>query len=254
MTFSASVEQWRGLMSTAGGDLPIEFLLSWLQHESGGNPCSTGIPNVEAGIFQTFHPADDRFGATFTQLRAGCSGQSVTDPGAVNRSLQVQSGLNFVRGKRDAARSHLSRVGANWGENTADFWSMVKQEHALPCVASELLPLMTRKLGRPPGSWAEFRAAVMATPAAEMSVGGAPGCARFAGSPSKQGRRNRLEDTLANAEEVGKFGGSFQPGASGSSGTPGTSGAELVLAVLGLAAGAVGAFYFNRWLTAGETV
>jgi len=205
--FPASVEQWRSLLASEGSDLPLEFLLGWLKHESGGNPCSTGIPGVEAGMFQTYHPTDDKYGATFAQLREGCSGQSVT--GTVRRDLQVKSGLNYVRGKRDAARAHLARVGASWSENSADFWSMVKQEHALPCVAVDLLPLVTRKLGRPPNGWREFRDAVMATPASGMPAG----CAGFAASASKRGLRNRLEDTLANAETVGAYGAG---GASGS--------------------------------------
>ena len=36
--------------------------------------------------------------------------------------------------------------------------------------------------------------------------------------------------------------------------TTSANGAEIVLALLGLAAGAAGAFYFNRWLAAGEPV
>ncbi len=216
--FPASVERWREPLLMEAPDLPISFLLAWLKHESGGNPCSVGIPGVEAGMFQTFHPADDRFGATFAQLRAGCTGSTTT--GTINAAAQVKSGANYVRSKRDAARAHLARVGANWSESSPDFWAMVKQEHALPCVAIDLLPLVARKLGRAPASWAEFRATVMSTSASEMPAG----CARFAASPSKRGLRNRLEDTMANAEAVGVYG---TGGASES-----TGGSKLALLLL----------------------
>jgi len=221
--FPASVEQWRSRLAEQGSDLPLNFLLGWLKHESGGNPCALGIPGVEAGMFQTYHPADDRYGASFAELRAGCSGGSIVNPSAINRDLQVKSGLNYVRGKRDAARRHLAAVGASWSESSPDFWAMVKQEHALPCVAVELLPLVRRKLGRAPATWAEFRATVMSTSASEMPAG----CARFASSPSHGSLRNRLEDTMANAEKVGAY---------GAGGASGGSTGKLVLLLGGLGA------------------
>jgi hypothetical protein len=211
--FPPNVEQWRLRLAAQGSDLPINFLLGWLKHESGGNPCAVGIPGVEAGMFQTYHPTDDRYGATYPELRAGCSGSSIVNPAAINRDLQVKSGLNYVRSKRDAARRHLAAVGASWSESSSDFWSMVKQEHALPCVAVDLLPLVTTKLGRAPSSWSEFRSTAMTIPASSMPAG----CARFANSPSHRSLRSRLEDTLANAEKVGAYGAGGGRGASGGS-------------------------------------
>jgi hypothetical protein len=95
-TFPAPVEVWRSLieLEAAGSGVPIEFLLSWVQHESYGNPCSLGIPGVEAGIAQTYHPDDDRFGATFDQLRAACvpDTQTLARPlTADEKDLQVKS-------------------------------------------------------------------------------------------------------------------------------------------------------------------
>lgn len=222
LVFPASVEQWRSRLAAQGGDLPLNFLLGWLKHESGGNPCALGIPGVEAGMFQTYHPADDRYGATYAELRAGCSGGNVVNPSAINRDLQVKSGLNYVRGKRAAARKHLAAVGASWNESSPDFWAMVKQEHALPCVAIDLLPLVKKKLGRAPSGWNEFRSTAMTIPASSMPAG----CARFASSPSHGALRSRLEDTLANAEKVGAYG----------AGGAGGSVAKLVLLVGGLGA------------------
>ncbi len=209
MPFPPQVEQWRPTFRRLGSDLPQDFLLAWLTKESGGNPCATGIPGVEAGVFQTFHPADDKFGATFAQLRALCSGQNLTQAMTSEfASLQANSGLNFVRGKRNAARAHLAAVGARWSESSKDFWTAVKQEHALPCVMGDLLPRVTSALGRPPRSWGEFRNAVMSMSPSQMGSG----CAGFAASSSVRGLRSRLEDTLVNAEEVGQFGGGLLGG------------------------------------------
>lgn len=233
MPFRPQVEQWRSLLSRYGGDLPVEFLLAWLEKESGGSPCATGIPNVEAGIFQTFHPSDDRFGATFEQLRAACSGQSqVRQLSSEETELQARAGINFVRGKRDAARAHFAAAGIRFGAGSTDFWTGVKQEHALPCVMGGLLPRITAKLGRPPRSWAEIHQTAMAMAPSEMD----PGCAKFAASPSLRGLRNRLEDTFANAEEIGRFG---------------SGGVGSVLLKIALAAGL--AFVAYKIWTAGDS-
>ncbi len=202
LPFKASAEQWRPLFQKYAPDLPQDFLIAWLNNESGGNPCALGIPGVEAGIFQTYHPADDRYGATFDQLRAGCSGQTLVDPSAVDYDLQARHGLNYVRGKIAAAQTHMFAAGVNWPMSSSDFWIGVKQEHALPCVMSDLLPRVTRKFG-PPSSWDEFRREAMSMSPSEMGSG----CAGFMASPSQKGLRNRLEDTMQNAEETGKYGG-----------------------------------------------
>lgn len=203
MPFPAQVEQWRSLLSRFGSDLPIDFQLAWLLKESGGNACALGIPNVEAGIFQTFHPADDRFGATFGQLRAACSGSKLVRPLTPDEAaLQAKAGTNFIRGKRDTARAHFAAAGIRFPESSTDFWTGVKQEHALPCVMADL-PRITAFLGHPPRSWDEIHRAFVAIPASKLGSG----CANFKNSPSLKGLSSRLEDTLVNAEEVGKFGG-----------------------------------------------
>jgi hypothetical protein len=202
LPFKSSAEQWRSYFEAIAPDIPQDFLIAWLDKESGGNPCSTGIPGVEAGIFQTYHPADDRFGATFAQLRQGCTGQMITDMSAIDYNLQAMSGINFVRGKIAAAQQHLAYAGVNWPMNSSDFWKAVKQEHALPCVMGEILPQVTAQFGPPP-DFATFREQAMMLSPAQVSSA----CAAFMMAPSVRGLRNRVEDTMENAEEVGKYGG-----------------------------------------------
>jgi len=162
MTFPLhpTLNDWRPLLVKHGEGLPIDFLLAWIRHESAGNPCSTGIANVEAGIFQTFHPDDDRFGLTFAQLRASCvvgkqtAARALTDDEA---DAQVRHGLAYVRAARDVARKQLAGVGADWPESSADFWMLVKLRHALPALGSSYLVAFKTANGHAPRNWNEWR-------------------------------------------------------------------------------------------------
>jgi hypothetical protein len=202
--FKESAEQWRTLFEQLAPDLPTDFLIAWLDKESGGNPCSLGMtdPNkFEAGIFQTMHPNDDKFGATAAELRTGCNGQLIEDPSLVNYDLQASHGLNFVRAKVAAAQTHLFAAGVQWDQSSSDFWKAVKQEHALPCVMGDLLPRVVKRYGPPP-DFGTFREQAMTFAPSETGS-----CSGFMSFPSVRGLRNRLEDTMQNAEETGKYGG-----------------------------------------------
>src|SRR5205823_13668895 len=106
------VESWRPLVTEMAGDIPVEVLLRWIKHESGGNPCSTGkIVNgasIENGLFQLYSPDDDHF-ATPAQLHGSfCSGQkSIRDLTLQEGRIQVASGIAYVRICRDRARAQL---------------------------------------------------------------------------------------------------------------------------------------------------
>lgn len=160
--FPAPVEAWRSLIEekAEGTGLPIDFLLMWVQRESYGNPCALGIPGVEAGIAQTYHPDDDRFGATFDELRAACvpgkheQARSLT---ADEKDLQVTSLVGLVKNARDAARAQMKRAGVKWSESSSDFWKLVKLRHALPALGSDYLRPCADALGHPPAAFAEFR-------------------------------------------------------------------------------------------------
>jgi hypothetical protein len=160
--FPAPVEAWRPPIEqeAAGAGVPVDFLLTWVQHESFGNPCSLGIPGHEAGIAQTYHPDDDRFGATFDELRAACvpSTQNLARPLTPDeKRLQVSSLVGLVKGARDAARQQMSRAGVTWSESSPDFWNLVKLRHALPAWGADYLRPCGDELGHPPSTWGEFR-------------------------------------------------------------------------------------------------
>jgi hypothetical protein len=206
--FSGQIEQWRPMIQAVAPELPINFMLAWLKKESGGNPCATGIPGVEAGIGQTYHPDDDKYGATFAQLRAACAGGSQQQARPLTedeKALQVTDFVNRVRAAVAGAQQDAAAVGLQWGFNTADFWSLVKSKHGLPVIGTQLLPLVTQQLGRPPTGWSEFHSVVQQIPASSMPQP----VARYAASPSTSGRANRLEDIMANAEDTGQYGGGF---------------------------------------------
>jgi hypothetical protein len=156
------VESWRPLVTEMAGDIPVEVLLRWIKHESGGNPCSTGAPaktgggSIENGIFQLYSPDDDHL-ATPAQLHASfCSGQTcVRDLTLDEARIQVASGIAYVRICRDRARAQLKQAGVTWDETGRDFWSLVKMQHNLPSIPKQYIPKLR------PSSWSEFKQGVL---------------------------------------------------------------------------------------------
>lgn len=154
-TFPAAVEAWRPLVEEYAGDMPVNFLLACVRFESFGNPCALGKAGVEAGLFQLYFPDDARFGATFQQLRAGCSGakltRTLTDD---ERVRQVRTGCVMETSHRTKARNQVASNGLSWTEDTVDFWKLVKIQHGLPAVPKSFLPAYARTFGGPPASFA----------------------------------------------------------------------------------------------------
>jgi hypothetical protein len=154
------VESWRPLVAEMAGDIPVEVLLRWIKHESGGNPCSTGkIVNgasIENGLFQLYSPDDDHI-ATPAQLHGSfCSGQKVLRDLSLDEArIQVASGIAYVRNCRERARAQLKQGGVEWDETGSDFWSLVKMQHNLPSVPKTYIPKLH------PSSWSEFKEGVI---------------------------------------------------------------------------------------------
>jgi hypothetical protein len=160
--FPAAVEQWRSLVSDNAGDIPVDFLLAWIQRESGGNPCSYTTMR-ESGIFQLMPPDNtNQGGTTEAALRAACSGSSQSAARQLTSDEldeQVKSGIRYVNYVRGVAHKKLDAAGVTWDEANPDFWRIVKLQHAYPGPTAGWLATATAQLGRPPASWAEMRAA-----------------------------------------------------------------------------------------------
>jgi hypothetical protein len=205
--FPLLVERWRGEVAkrVEGTDLPVDAILEWIRIESGGDMCSVGNP-TEVGIFQLFFPSDAKYGATLEGLRVLCEKSKRQDPADISwmsvadLDMQVGSGINKILAARDRVRQVFAQNGVSWPESSFDFGSAVKQIHATPAVITELLSKITRRDGSPPSSWSDLRKKVMTFPPDQMGAG----LRKLWNAPSKRGLKNRLEDTLQNAEHVGR--------------------------------------------------
>lgn len=203
--FPPLVERWRGEVAKRAKDLPVDAILEWLRIESGGDMCSVGGP-TEVGIFQLFFPGDVKYGATLDGLRAICEKSKRQDPRDISwlteaeLDMEVGAGVRKVLAARDTVRRVFAGSGIRWPETSFDFGSAVKQIHATPAVITELVPKITRAGGAPPSSWSDLRRKVMAFPVDQMGQG----LQKLARAPSKRGLASRLEDTMSNAEMVGR--------------------------------------------------
>lgn len=163
IAFPPEVEAWRPLVESYAGDLPIGFLLAWIQRESGGNPCSYTSAG-ESGIFQLMPPDNiATAGTSVAALRAACVGSSQTRARALTideMNEQVRSGIQYVNAMRAIAHAKLDANGVDWGEDTPDFWQFVKLQHAYPGPSSGWLANAAIQLGAPPANWPEMRSTI----------------------------------------------------------------------------------------------
>jgi hypothetical protein len=203
--FPALVERWRGEVSRRSKGLPVPAILEWIRIESGGDMCSIGTPS-EVGIFQLLFPEDAKYGATLEGLRTICrKSQQQQDPSDISwlsaseLDMQVGAGIRKILAARDEVRLVLAQNRIAWPETSFDFGSAVKQIHAAPAVITELLPKLARQ-GGSPASWNELRQRALSFPIDQMGTG----LRSLARAPSRHGLRNRLEDTLNNAEGIGR--------------------------------------------------
>lgn len=203
-SFPSLVERWRGPVSARAGDLPVDAILEWIRIESGGDMCAVGSP-TEVGIFQLQFPGDSKFGATLEGLKALCDKSKTQNPTDLSwmslddLDVQVGSGIRKIAAARNDVRRVLAQSGVHWPETSFDFGSAVKQIHAAPAVITELLPKIARQ-GTPPASWGDLRERAATFPVDQMG----PGLRRLWQAQSRRGLRNRLEDTMRNAEFVGR--------------------------------------------------
>ena len=156
--YPPAVERWRSLVTELANGLDVDFLLTWILHESGGNPCATGIPNKETGLFQSYHPDNDRYGATFEELRKACNPGKQTAHRPLTEAeqrLQVSAGIALVRACLHTATSTLAAISAQW--SARDRYCLAKLVHALPSYVHRFPLVYAVRHRRPPASWAELR-------------------------------------------------------------------------------------------------
>jgi len=148
--------------------LDLDFVMKWIEVESGGNPCAVGSfkqrgPDGhprELGIAQFYNPDDlIRIKLTGNQLRAYCipETQKLSRPlTAEEMRQQAQATIDLILYCRQRAIRDLQEIGASWDRKGRDFYALIKLQHGLPIVPKKGLPVVTKLLGRPPNSFAEF--------------------------------------------------------------------------------------------------
>lgn len=155
-----------------------------------GQPAPWPEYPLELGIAQLYNPNDlQDFGVTATELRAYCipGDQHETKIRLHDGTVKILKGFSsqmarpitdqemttqarvmialIARSMREAARDLLAvHAGPSWSPSRRDYWAMVKLQHGLPELSREGLPAVSKKLGRPPDSWSEFRAHVVQVP------------------------------------------------------------------------------------------
>jgi hypothetical protein len=225
VTFPARVEAWRPLLAQYAGDIPVDFLLAWVQRESNGNVCSYTRLR-ESGIFQLMPPDNTNAGGTTeAALRTSCIGNTqlrLRPATPAENTLQVTSGIRYVEYARARTRAKLAAAGATWSESSPDFWMAVKLYHALPS-ALNYLQTYTKIYGRPPRNWAEFTSVI---PSADT----------------------RSLAWLENARWVGSFGLPTQGPITADPNEAAMTGDEVFLVGIAAILGLAGAIYFNRWV------
>lgn len=184
-----SIAAWSAILApmAVAADLQLPYVLKWVTMESGGNPCEVGDPRQhgpdgqprEVGIAQFYNPDDlTRAGTAGSALRAYCvpgDQHVVRYKGKVVRGFsqamiraltpaemaqQATMTIGLVSDSaRDATRDLAAvHAGAGWGRSRRDFWTLVKLRHGLPGLSRSGLAAVTKRLGRPPSGWREFRA------------------------------------------------------------------------------------------------
>lgn len=143
--FRASVEAWRSLVTQYANGKPVEFLLAWLDRESGGNPCDY-TKLFEAGIGQLDPSNMASVGTSVDEqhpsppcvpgVRTISSFDALTDQ---QRVWQVVPWLDYVDQQIDRARTNLAQYGYAWSESSTSFWSMVKWGHIAPAYIPRIL-------------------------------------------------------------------------------------------------------------------
>ena len=172
--FSARTERLRDLAREYGRTyaVPEDFLLAWVEHESGGKISAVTSLN-ERGYFQIMGPHPDESGTTdgteagsigltnpqhkaLSGVKFGTDGE----PLAAERRVSFEAGARLAKHYRQRADALLedSAIG-DWGE--ADRFRAAKLLHGGSGFARRILAHAQQALGRPPRDWEEMYAAAL---------------------------------------------------------------------------------------------
>jgi hypothetical protein len=162
--FRATAEAWRSDFEFAALDMPTDFLIAWIDVESGGNACNytTSTGSVEAGIWQLMSPGNMQTAQTTIAEQhpsppcASGANSFVARSGLsdAQADLQIKPGLRYVRACRDLARAQLAKYGYDWSERDWSFWAMVKMVHVAPAALGPMLQWgINANGGTPPADW-----------------------------------------------------------------------------------------------------
>lgn len=172
-TTNYTVDSWVPFLNALlPRDVPFVFAKNYITIESGGKPCAVGSLTAkgpdgyprEQGIAQVYNPDDFKSqGIRSGALRVYCTPgtQQCSRPlTAQEMAEQVKSLILLIKAGINHANRTLIANGAStlpgWKSSHEDFWRLVKMVHGLPGLVSGMA-FVTRKLGRPPAGWNEFK-------------------------------------------------------------------------------------------------
>jgi hypothetical protein len=189
--------------------IPVAFVLSWIQHESGGNPCAVGNAGavdskgqaLETGILQLMSPGDIQLaGTTVAEMRVNCSAnlhsgldieQKPLRP-LTSDEMKIHAGksLDYIAAVTRIVDGSFARHGVSWPKTSTDYWTMVKAYHAGQGIPTAGLDASVKGLGHAPSSWAEFKQGIENLLASGQRPLGLT--------------RERWQGAFANAEKTGR--------------------------------------------------
>lgn len=144
MGFPAQVERWRPTAIQFAAEFPVDYLLAWIQIESGGRP-SEVMSTGESGLFQVHPDEASTLGIDLARLRQDAA------PGSASGDYQFIAGLKLLRHRKEGALRHLVNAGVSL--DALSLLKMTKLTHALPKLAKELPLWYARDVGRGPTTW-----------------------------------------------------------------------------------------------------
>lgn len=178
----ANTEKWRSAVAKIADWAPVDFLLSWIDKESGGDVSEVTYLG-ERGLFQE-HPAEKGI--------LGLSDEDferlTTDP-----AFSLATGVRHAKLYAVFTKRFLAEVGTEW--HGRDFWKLVKLHHGAFSIPKYTLNAFKKQYGRAPETWDELQTYALA--AAKDPTG--------LGKDMPAAVRSLVPSTFANADDTGEI-------------------------------------------------